>query len=55
MTGSWIGPLSERVEYVVPEKFETMVDIHRAVGNAMRAGDFWESSPTGAQPTEKHA
>ncbi len=50
-----VVPLSEIFEFVEPEEFETMVDMHKAVGNAMRAGDFWEYHPTGARPERKHA
>ncbi|ELZ17479.1 DUF5785 family protein [Natrinema limicola] len=34
---------------------ETMVDMHKLVGNAMRAGDFWEYHPTGVRLGKKHA
>lgn len=50
-----VVPLREIFEYVEPEEFETMVDMHKAVGAAMRAGDFWEYHPQGADPEKKHA
>lgn len=50
-----VVPLREIFEYVEPEEFETMVDMHKAVGAAMRAGDFWEYHPQGADPEKKRA
>ncbi|WP_254529404.1 DUF5785 family protein [Natrinema gelatinilyticum] len=50
-----VVPLREIFEYVEPEAFETMVDMHKAVGAAMRAGDFWDYHPQGADPEKKHA
>jgi hypothetical protein len=47
--------LSEIFDYVEPEEFETMVDMHKAVGDAMRAGDFWMYHPQGENPEKKHA
>jgi len=47
--------LSEIFEYVDPEEFETMVDMHKAVGAAMRAGDFWTYHPQGSDPEKKRA
>ena len=50
-----VVPMREIFEYVEPEEFETMVDMHKAVGAAMRAGDFWEYHPQGADPEKKRA
>ncbi|GAB3670356.1 DUF5785 family protein [Halopiger thermotolerans] len=50
-----VVPLREIFEYVDPAEFETMVDMHKAVGNAMRAGDFWEYHPQGVDPEKKRA
>lgn len=50
-----VVPMREIFEYVEPEEFETMVDMHKAVGAAMRAGDFWEYHPTGSDPEKKRA
>ncbi|WP_247000206.1 DUF5785 family protein [Halosolutus gelatinilyticus] len=50
-----VVPLREIFEYVEPEEFETMVDMHKAVGNAMRAGGFWEYHPEGSDPEKKPA
>lgn len=47
--------LREIFEYVEPEEFETMVDMHKAVGDAMRAGNFWKYHPKGNDPEKKHA
>lgn len=47
--------LSEIFEYVEPTEFETIVDLHKAVGNAMRAGNFWDYHPKGPNPEQKHA
>ena len=32
-------------EHVDRDEFEDMVTFHRAVGRAMRAGEFWEYTP----------
>lgn len=50
-----VVPLREIFEHVEPEEFETMIDMHKAVGNAMRTGDFWDYHPKGADPEKKHA
>ena len=47
--------LRDIFEYVEPESFETIVDMHRAVGDAMRAGNFWMYHPTGSDPETKSA
>ncbi|SEQ39856.1 DUF5785 family protein [Natrinema salaciae] len=47
--------LSDIFDYVEPEEFETMVDMHKAVGAAMRAGNFWTYHPKGDDPEKKHA
>ena len=47
--------LREIFDYVEAEEFETMLDMHKAVGAAMRAGDFWEYHPQGSDPEKKHA
>ncbi|MFC6718499.1 DUF5785 family protein [Natrialbaceae archaeon GCM10025810] len=47
--------LRDIFEYVEPEEFETMIDMHKAVGNAMREGNFWDYHPVGAEPEKKHA
>lgn len=50
-----VVPMREIFEYVEPDEFETIVDLHKAVGAAMREGDFWEYHPHGANPKKKHA
>ncbi|WP_408959090.1 DUF5785 family protein [Natrinema sp. 74] len=50
-----IVPMREIFDYVDAEEFETMIDMHKAVGAAMRAGDFWQYHPQGADPEKKHA
>ncbi|MFC3958256.1 DUF5785 family protein [Halovivax cerinus] len=47
--------LSDIFEYVEPDEFETIVDMHQAVGDAMRSGDCWEYHPQGAEPERKPA
>ncbi|WP_247728667.1 DUF5785 family protein [Halovivax limisalsi] len=47
--------LADIFEYVEPAEFETIVDLHKAVGDAMRAGDFWEYHPAGSNPERKSA
>ncbi|GAB7017688.1 DUF5785 family protein [Halostagnicola bangensis] len=47
--------LSDIFEYVETDSFETIVDMHKAVGNAMREGNFWEYHPKGADPEKKRA
>ncbi|MFP8955009.1 DUF5785 family protein [Natrialbaceae archaeon A-arb3/5] len=50
-----VVPMREIFEYVEPAEFETILDMHKAVGAAMRAGDFWEYHPTGSDPEKKRA
>ncbi len=47
--------LRDIFEYVEPAEFETIVDMHKAVGNAMREGEFWEYHPVGPDPEQKPA
>lgn len=47
--------LRDVFEYVDVEEFETITDMHRAVGRAMREGGFWEYHPVGADPETKSA
>ncbi len=47
--------LREIFEYVEPDSFETIVDLHKAVGDAMREGGLWEYHPVGADPKTKSA
>ncbi|MFC4246171.1 DUF5785 family protein [Natribaculum luteum] len=47
--------LRDIFEYVDQEEFETITDMHKAVGNAMREGGFWEYHPEGANPEKKPA
>lgn len=37
-----VVPLREVFELVDEEEFEDFVELHRAVGRAMRAGGFWD-------------
>ncbi|MDG5759566.1 DUF5785 family protein [Natronococcus sp. A-GB1] len=50
-----VVPMREIFEYVEVEEFETILDMHKAVGAAMRAGDFWEYHPKGSDPEKKPA
>ncbi|QFU83531.1 DUF5785 family protein [Natronorubrum aibiense] len=47
--------MREIFEYVDEPEFETILDMHKAVGAAMRTGDFWDYHPKGANPEKKHA
>ncbi|MHC3437747.1 DUF5785 family protein [Natrialbaceae archaeon A-gly3] len=47
--------LKDIFEYVEAEEFETITDMHKKVGAAMREGDFWDYHPKGANPEKKHA
>lgn len=47
--------LKDIFEYVEAEEFETIMDMHKKVGAAMREGDFWDYHPKGANPEKKHA
>ncbi|ARS88722.1 DUF5785 family protein [Natrarchaeobaculum aegyptiacum] len=47
--------MSDIFEYIDDEEFETILDMHKAVGAAMREGDFWDYHPKGANPEKKHA
>ncbi len=50
-----VVPLEEIFEHVDGEEFETITDMHRAVGTAMREGGFWTYHPIGANPERKSA
>ncbi|AGB37323.1 DUF5785 family protein [Natronococcus occultus] len=50
-----VVPMREIFEHVDAEEFETIVDMHKAVGAAMRTGEFWEYHPKGADPEKKRA
>ncbi|GAB3025436.1 DUF5785 family protein [Natronobiforma cellulositropha] len=47
--------MREIFEYVEEESFETILDMHKAVGRAMRAGGFWDYHPVGPNPEKKSA
>lgn len=40
-----IVPASSILELVDSEEIESLEEFHRAIGRAMRAGDFWELYP----------
>jgi len=42
-------------EHVEVDRVEDIVAFHRAVGEAMRAGGFWEYHPAGEDPERKRA
>lgn len=42
-------------EHVDGDQFEDLVSFHRAVGDAMREGGFWEFYPVGADPEPNRA
>jgi len=50
-----IVSVAEVFEHVEPDEFETIVDFHKAVGRAMRAGGFWEYQPEAGERNVKHA
>ncbi|MDZ7730750.1 MAG: DUF5785 family protein [Natrialbaceae archaeon] len=50
-----VVPLRDIFEHVEPDSFDTIVDLHKAVGAAMRAGDFWTYHPSGQDPEQKSA
>ncbi len=47
--------LEEIFAYVEPEEFETIIEMHKAVGKAMREGGFWDYHPVGSDPETKSA
>ncbi|MFC7212995.1 DUF5785 family protein [Saliphagus sp. GCM10025334] len=47
--------LADIFEYVDEPEFETITDMHKAVGAAMREGNFWDYHPVGANPETKSA
>jgi len=47
--------LREIFEYVDAEEFETIVDMHKAVGKAIREGGYWDYHPVGSNPETKRA
>ncbi|WP_257300037.1 DUF5785 family protein [Haloarchaeobius sp. FL176] len=42
-------------EHVGEGEFEDIVSFHKAVGNAMRSGGFWEFHPKAGESNIKHA
>ncbi|SDQ65305.1 DUF5785 family protein [Natronobacterium texcoconense] len=42
--------MREIFEYVDAEEFEEILDMHKAVGAAMREGNFWKYHPQGEDP-----
>lgn len=50
-----IVSVADIFEYVEGDSFENVVEFHRAVGDAMRAGGFWDYHPVGANPETKRA
>ncbi|SEV96413.1 DUF5785 family protein [Natrinema salifodinae] len=50
-----IVAMREIFEYVDEEEFETILDMHKAVGNAMREGNFWKYHPQGKDPEKIRA
>ncbi len=50
-----VVPLREIFDEIAVEEFDDIVHLHRAVGNAMREGGFWEYHPVGANPAKKSA
>jgi hypothetical protein len=47
--------LRDIFKYVDQEEFETIVDMHKAVGAAIREGGFWDYHPVGSDPETKRA
>ncbi|SFB95553.1 hypothetical protein SAMN05444422_103227 [Halobiforma haloterrestris] len=47
--------MSEIFEYIDADEFEEIVDMHKAVGAAMREGNFWKYHPQGEDPEKVHA
>ena len=45
----------EILAHVEESEVETMTEFHRAIGNAMRSGGFWDYHPVGADPERKRA
>ncbi len=50
-----IVSLADIFEHVEGEEFETIVEMHKAVGKGMRSGEFWDYHPVGEDPEIKHA
>lgn len=47
--------LREIFEGVDAEEFETIVDMHKEVGKAIREGGYWDYHPVGSNPETKRA
>jgi hypothetical protein len=47
--------LGDVFEHVDQETFADFPDFHKAVGRAMRAGNFWDYHPVGEEPEKKSA
>jgi len=50
-----VVPMRDVFEYVDQTEFESILDLHRSVGAAMRAGGFWDYHPVGSDPEKKSA
>ncbi|SNZ04170.1 hypothetical protein SAMN06269185_0471 [Natronoarchaeum philippinense] len=47
--------LEEIFGHVEAEEFETIVDMHKKVGAAIREGGYWDYHPVGSDPEIKRA
>ena len=50
-----IVPASEVLDHLDVDEVDSIVEFHRAIGRAMRAGSFWEYQPSGDTPERKPA
>lgn len=50
-----VVPARDILEHVDRDEVESIVEFHRAIGRAMRAGDFWDYHPVGEDPEKKRA
>jgi len=50
-----VVPMAEIFEGVDAEEFGDFVELHRAVGEAIREGGYWDYHPTGEDPAKKSA
>ncbi len=50
-----VVPASDILDHVDVEEVDSIVEFHRAIGRAMRSGEFWEYHPSGENPESRPA
>ena len=50
-----VVPAREILDHVDVLTVDNIVELHQAIGRAMRKGGFWDYHPVGSDPERKHA